>query len=233
MPANGQTRTPVSTGSSARGHAGLGPGARAATGTVGGPGGGTAVGTAVGAARPGPDVFAAAPCRSADPELFFPAGESPAAAAQVATAKRLCAGCPLRDACLREALRVGATEGIWGGLTAAERRFLHLLAKVPPTARQELVERLEAGRPTVVPKQDRPAAVVSLRQRGWSEVRIADVLGVSAHTVARIDRSAQLAGAALGVVVAAAPPAVRSARPTAAEPAGNAMTPAVWATWAA
>nr|WP_258165224.1 MULTISPECIES: WhiB family transcriptional regulator [Protofrankia] len=79
------------------------------------------------------------PCWDADPELFFPAGETgPAVAAQVTAARAVCAACPVRAACLAVALApdtaadtgagddpisaLYAPDGVWGGLTAAERR---------------------------------------------------------------------------------------------------------------
>jgi WhiB family redox-sensing transcriptional regulator len=39
-------------------------------------------------------------------------------------AKRICSECPVREACLDYALRMREPEGIWGGLTADERRKL-------------------------------------------------------------------------------------------------------------
>jgi WhiB family redox-sensing transcriptional regulator len=45
-----------------------------------------------------------------DPDLFF--AESPQ---DVARAKELCAGCPVRAACLAEALDRGEPWGVWGG----------------------------------------------------------------------------------------------------------------------
>lgn len=66
-----------------------------------------------------------AACRGEDPELFFPVGSSePAALAQIAGAKAICARCPVREACLRFALYTGQDYGIWGGLTEDERRRL-------------------------------------------------------------------------------------------------------------
>jgi WhiB family redox-sensing transcriptional regulator len=66
---------------------------------------------------------ARAACRRADPELFFPIGSSgPAALKQIAAAKEICARCPVREQCLRFALGTGQDYGIWGGLTADERR---------------------------------------------------------------------------------------------------------------
>lgn len=58
-------------------------------------------------------------CRSSDPDLFFPLAPSPL---QEARAKAVCAGCPVVTECRSYALRAGETEGIWGGLTPAERR---------------------------------------------------------------------------------------------------------------
>ena len=63
------------------------------------------------------------PCRApgADPAVWFPEGSQPHL---VARAKALCATCPARAACLAAALARNEQFGIWGGLTAAERRPL-------------------------------------------------------------------------------------------------------------
>lgn len=50
------------------------------------------------------------PCWAADPELFF--AESPAG---VEAAKAVCAGCPVKSACLASALTRGEPWGVWGG----------------------------------------------------------------------------------------------------------------------
>jgi WhiB family redox-sensing transcriptional regulator len=63
----------------------------------------------------------AAACRPADPELFFPLSESGKAREQIAEAKAVCAGCPVRRQCLEFALRTRQAHGIWGGLTELER----------------------------------------------------------------------------------------------------------------
>ncbi|MCW2900390.1 MAG: whiB1 [Streptosporangiaceae bacterium] len=63
-----------------------------------------------------------AACRAADPELFFPTAEAgPAHAEQVAAAKAVCAGCPVRTPCL-EFASTALAHGIAGGMTADERR---------------------------------------------------------------------------------------------------------------
>lgn len=58
-----------------------------------------------------------AACRDADPELFFSSSE-----AEVASAVRICGGCPVREECLEWALDTRVRYGIWGGTTERERR---------------------------------------------------------------------------------------------------------------
>ncbi|HEX7107560.1 MAG TPA: WhiB family transcriptional regulator [Acidothermaceae bacterium] len=65
-----------------------------------------------------------AACRDEDPELFFPIGHGPAAQAQIAAAKAVCARCPVVRECLAWALENGQDAGVWGGLTEEERRAL-------------------------------------------------------------------------------------------------------------
>jgi WhiB family transcriptional regulator, redox-sensing transcriptional regulator len=65
-----------------------------------------------------------AACASADPELFFPISYSGPALRQVARAKAICARCPIQQECLQYALAAGSIQGVWGGMTEAERRRL-------------------------------------------------------------------------------------------------------------
>jgi WhiB family redox-sensing transcriptional regulator len=60
---------------------------------------------------------ALARCRGVDPEIFHPAPEDDGA-----EAKAICALCPVREACLEDALMRREKDGVWGGLTARERR---------------------------------------------------------------------------------------------------------------
>jgi WhiB family transcriptional regulator, redox-sensing transcriptional regulator len=60
-----------------------------------------------------------AACRGIDVEIFYPATEEEADAAE---AKAVCAGCPVRQACLEHALANREREGVWGGATERERR---------------------------------------------------------------------------------------------------------------
>lgn len=61
-----------------------------------------------------------AACTNEDPEAFFPVGSSGFAHAQIAYAKSICQGCPIQQACLRQALD-WAAQGVWGGTTELER----------------------------------------------------------------------------------------------------------------
>lgn len=61
-------------------------------------------------------------CLQADPELFFPIGTTGAAYQRLEQAKDVCAGCPVRDACLNFAVTHSIEHGVWGGLGEEERR---------------------------------------------------------------------------------------------------------------
>ena len=69
---------------------------------------------------PAPEPWMAdALCAQTDPDAFFPEfGQSSK------PAKRICADCTVRAQCLAFALKNGETEGIWGGLSAKERRAI-------------------------------------------------------------------------------------------------------------
>ncbi len=76
------------------------------------------------AARPDPQWRERAACRDLDTELFFPLGLTGHALDQVEDAKAVCAGCPVSTDCLGWALRTNQQDGVWGGLSAEERRAL-------------------------------------------------------------------------------------------------------------
>jgi WhiB family redox-sensing transcriptional regulator len=65
-------------------------------------------------------------CRGLDTQLFFhPEGErGPRRAHREATAKAICATCPVLVACREHALAVREPYGIWGGLSEHEREAL-------------------------------------------------------------------------------------------------------------
>jgi len=58
-----------------------------------------------------------AACRDLDTSIFFPETDD-----AVATAKAICAACPVREACLEFALITRQDDGVWGGLDENERR---------------------------------------------------------------------------------------------------------------
>jgi WhiB family redox-sensing transcriptional regulator len=60
-------------------------------------------------------------CRGVDPQVFHPAEEDEAGAD---AAKAICAQCPVVDSCLEFAVSMREKDGVWGGLTARERRRL-------------------------------------------------------------------------------------------------------------
>lgn len=66
-----------------------------------------------------PTQFSARPvCAETDPDLFFPDQDS----WQVQIARRVCAGCPIKDECLEMALQRHEAFGVWGGTTPRQRR---------------------------------------------------------------------------------------------------------------
>src|ERR1700683_4488529 len=94
------------------------------------------------------DWWRAAACRDAEPELFFPISERPAAGSAVRRAKLICTRCPVQSECLNYALRQRQEQGIWGGLTEEERRLL----------RRRLSQN---GRPSLTPAGARQAVRIS------------------------------------------------------------------------
>jgi hypothetical protein len=72
-----------------------------------------------------PDWHQHAACQKHDPELFF---ADPSDAQRIQAAKRICAGCPVRSACLADVMaweQPSTRYGVVGGLSAQERRQLH------------------------------------------------------------------------------------------------------------
>jgi WhiB family redox-sensing transcriptional regulator len=64
------------------------------------------------------------PCRTVDPETFFPVGTTGPAILQAEEAKALCARCPIIGDCLIYALDMGIEFGVWGGMDEHERRSI-------------------------------------------------------------------------------------------------------------
>ncbi|MCD0480876.1 WhiB family transcriptional regulator [Streptacidiphilus sp. ASG 303] len=87
-----------------------------------------------------------AACVDKDPDLFFPVGSAGPALVQLAEAKAVCAGCPVARDCLEWALRTGQEDGVWGGMTADERRGLRNRRLRRLTGRTVAAEHVGTGR---------------------------------------------------------------------------------------
>jgi WhiB family redox-sensing transcriptional regulator len=63
-----------------------------------------------------------AACLGVDPDLFFPIGNTGPALFQIEEAKAVCGRCEVVEPCLSWAVESGQDDGVWGGLSADERR---------------------------------------------------------------------------------------------------------------
>jgi WhiB family transcriptional regulator, redox-sensing transcriptional regulator len=63
------------------------------------------------------------PCRDEDPEVFFP---FPGDARGIAKAKAICNRCTVKTACGEWALETRQADGVWGGLSEAEREDIRM-----------------------------------------------------------------------------------------------------------
>jgi WhiB family redox-sensing transcriptional regulator len=70
------------------------------------------------------DWLRSAACVGEDPDLFFPVDAAGPALEDIASAKRICARCPVAAPCLCWALSIGQTSGGWGGTGEEERAAL-------------------------------------------------------------------------------------------------------------
>ncbi|MFE0680609.1 WhiB family transcriptional regulator [Streptomyces sp. NPDC058961] len=111
--------------------------------------------------------------------VFFP---GPRDHEEIAEAKELCGWCPVRRECLDFALENVLKEGVWGGLTEAERLPLH----------QDLHKRLDyqrvtsffQGRDVHLTEAERQVVVDHAYVRGWRPDRLSVALQIS-HKHAR------------------------------------------------
>jgi WhiB family redox-sensing transcriptional regulator len=99
-----------------------------------------------------------AACRDSDSSVFFPVKGEPEPEAE-----RLCSGCPVRDQCLSDALRLRDVHGYRGGKTGPER---HRMLKGSP-------------------RRDVLADIRRLKALRWSKKAICLALGVSDYLVDR------------------------------------------------
>ena len=103
-----------------------------------------------------------AACRGTDLEVFFPGrGE------YAGPARRVCAGCPVRQACLDYAITNRIASGVWGGLTERERRALQ-------------------SRWVRISREDRDRAIVAAETDGHTAAAIGRSFGLSRTSVTRV-----------------------------------------------
>lgn len=75
------------------------------------------------------DWVQSAACADPDAPSMFPADTDRVG---IELARDICNGCPVRQTCLDDALRRGEAFGVWGGLSADERRSLRRQKKRAP-----------------------------------------------------------------------------------------------------
>ncbi|MDX2819922.1 WhiB family transcriptional regulator [Streptomyces ipomoeae] len=122
-------------------------------------------------------------CHGMDPEdadvTFFPLPRDHEA---IAEAKELCAACPVKRECLNFALENVLKEGIWGGLTEAERRPWH--DGLPQRLDYSRVIAFFNGRDVHLTAKEQKVVVDHAYARGWRADRLAVALQIS-HNHAR------------------------------------------------
>ncbi|GGW04189.1 MULTISPECIES: WhiB family transcriptional regulator [Streptomyces] len=117
-------------------------------------------------------------CHGMDTEdaeaVYFP---GPRDYEDIAEAKELCGWCPVRRDCLDFALENGLKEGIWGGLTKAERAPLHKNLHERRDYRR--VVAFFQGRDVHLTEAERQIVIDHAYVRGWLPDRLAVALRIS------------------------------------------------------
>lgn len=106
--------------------------------------------------------------------VFFP---GPRDHADIAEAKELCGWCPVRRECLNHALENDLKEGVWGGLTEAERRPWH--EGLPKRLDYTRVIAFFNGRDVHLTEVERQIVIDHAYVRGWRPRRLAAALKIS------------------------------------------------------
>lgn len=106
--------------------------------------------------------------------VFFP---GPRDHEDIAEAKELCGWCPVRRDCLNYALENSLKEGIWGGLTEAERRPWH--DGLSQRLDYQRVTAIFRGRDVHLTAAERQIVIDHAYVRGWQPDRLAVALRIS------------------------------------------------------
>ncbi|MEV5605520.1 WhiB family transcriptional regulator [Streptomyces sp. NPDC052299] len=106
--------------------------------------------------------------------VFFP---GPRNHEEIAEAKELCGWCPVRRECLNFALENALKDGVWGGLTEAERSPLH--DKFDKRLDYLRVAAFFQGRDVHLTEAERQVVIDHAYVRGWLPVRLAAALRIS------------------------------------------------------
>lgn len=138
-------------------------------------------------------AFPGAACIGHEPELFFPRGESERWEHSIEQAKRICGGCAVRVDCLRHAVDNCESDGVWGGLTPAERRRFRRALRTLYGADDSLVRRLLTGERLAVTPEHLGSVVWQLAWHGWRVERICLATAVPRPRVRRSLAAAQSA----------------------------------------
>lgn len=125
-----------------------------------------------------------AACRGTNAERFFPASSTGPGKDQEERAKQVCRRCSVTVQCRDFALESGQDFGVWGGLSAAERRAIKRRGQAGQRTPAPDPELAELARTATKPEKRQHArrAVEVGRQ---SPSAVAAALGVSERTVHR------------------------------------------------
>ena len=119
------------------------------------------------------DWQANARCTDLDPHVFFGHGEK-MTDPEIAAAKSICVGCPVRESCLTYAVENNIDYGVWGAETPSERR---------KRRRSWLRDRRGVANRAA---QERASAARELANQGYRPEYIAGTLGVHVRTAQRL-----------------------------------------------
>lgn len=148
-------------------------------------------------------------CRDEDPDLFFPTGGPGEVRKQNGAAQQVCFRCPVMEQCLNWALETGQDMGVWGGLSAEDRRRLR---RGQPRIANSVVVELGSREPDLavvdaylkgevadISDVDRLAAIAAGVERGMTYKGIDALHGLGKHATSSFVRRIRKSFEATGV----------------------------------